>query len=101
MSAIKQTMCGLWIVALAGNLIAAVPVPRAQNPIGPLPARIVASWQDAGAQSGWLDLTRHEDALFFDQPVVLRFCPQGKDGEVPGFWFKEWRPGRSSDCLCR
>ncbi|HMD54167.1 MAG TPA: leucine-rich repeat domain-containing protein [Phycisphaerae bacterium] len=43
---------------------------------------ILAAWEKAGAQSGWMDSVGHWDA-----------GKTGLPGEVPAFWFKQWTPG--------
>src|SRR5258708_7970559 len=100
MCGVKETMCAAWVMALAVSLGEAVPVvpQKEDHPTSPLPAEIVAGWQKAGALAGWLELTRDGDIIgdtLRDREAhdVLRFGEQGKDGEVPTFRFKEWRPG--------
>src|ERR1700676_1452053 len=89
------------IVALAVSFVGAAPLPpHLLQPTSPLPdplsPAIVAVWEKASAQAGWLELNFQESTGRVcppDRDTVLRFGEQGKEGEVPALWFKEWRPG--------
>jgi Trypsin-like peptidase domain/Leucine rich repeat/Leucine Rich repeat len=67
-----------------GNIVP----PAAEKQPSPLPAEIVAAWQKAGAEVGWLGVN-HLGSLEF------RVGGKGKEGEAPAFRFAEWKGGLS------
>src|SRR5947207_13641692 len=80
-------MRGIWIGVLTISLLGLNPAlaSQPQKP-NPLAADILAAWQKAGAQAGWMA------AGEFGYPV-FRVARDGKEGEIPAFKFKEWKPG--------
>jgi hypothetical protein len=51
----------------------------------PLPRELVAAWREAGATVGWMKAD--QGWLRFREGV------EGKQGEVPVFWFRKWTGG--------
>src|SRR4051812_10848682 len=52
----------------------------------PLPADVVAAWEKAGAETGWMVL--HECGF-----IEFRAGGAGKEGELPAFSITAWREG--------
>jgi hypothetical protein len=78
---------GGWMLALGASIVGVGPaLAQHDKPARPLPAEIVAAWEKAGAQRGWM--TPH----MLDVPV-FRVGGEGKDGEVPAFQFMQWHAG--------
>lgn len=74
--------------ALYNNVQSRVPSASAaqeQKAVSPLPADIVAAWEKAGAWAVWMSPN--------DGGLAFRIAADGKQEEVPGFAFLEWKPG--------
>src|SRR4051794_427009 len=73
------------IVLAAPAVGGAAPVPPAKPP-EPLPASVVAAWQKAGAEVGWVSAGNCPVLLFRDGEA-------GRAGEIPALRVRQWRPG--------
>ena len=56
------------------------------SPPKPLPAEVVAAWEKAGAEMGWMTVDKYSF-------IVFRTGGEGKEGEIPAFHFAYWRMG--------